>query len=114
MTGTAPPKAGRFSACAATDGDLKSPARLSGRKAAVVTGAVVDLGGSRPVSLVVARGFAGQFLVELSDDGTTYRTVATSAGTAAVEVQGSPSARFVRLRSPAGLDESLSSEISVW
>ena len=114
VTGTAPPKAGRLSTCAATDGDLRSPARLSSKKAGVVTGAVIDLGSSRPVSLVVARGFAGQCLVELSDDGMTYRTVATSSGTAAVEVPGSPSARFVRLRSPAGLDESLSSEVSVW
>jgi hypothetical protein len=114
VTGTAPPKAGRLSPCAATDGDLQSPAHLRGGKAAVVTGVAIDLGASRPVSLVVARGFAGQFLVELSDDGRVYRTVATNAGSAAVNVPGSPSARFVRLRSPAGLDESLSSEVSVW
>jgi hypothetical protein len=114
VTGTAPPTAGRMSACAATDGDLKSPARLSSRKAGVVTGVLVDLGTSHRVSLVVARGFAGQFLVELSDDGRAWRTVATNAGSAAVAVPGMPSARFVRLRSPAGLDESLSSEVSVW
>lgn len=114
VTGTAPPRAGRFVACLVTDGDLKKPARLSAARAAVVTGVVIDLGASRPVSLVVTRGFAGQFLVEISGNGKSYRTVATSAGSTAVEVPGSPSARFVRLRSPAGLDESLSSEVSVW
>jgi hypothetical protein len=63
----------------------------------------------------VARGFAGQFLVELSDDGRAWRTVATSSGAAvALSVPGRPSARFVRLRSPVGLDESLASEVSVW
>jgi hypothetical protein len=113
VTGTAP-KLGRMSACLVTDGDLMTPARLRARRAAVVTGVVVDLGVSRPVSLVVTRGFSGQFLVEVSGDGSTYRVVATSSGSAAVPVPGSPSARFVRLRSPAGLDESLSTEVSVW
>jgi hypothetical protein len=114
VTGTAPPKAGPFSPCSVTDGDLKRPARLSGATAAVVSGVVIDLGSSRPVSLVVTRGFLGQFLVEVSGDGRSYRTVATSAGSAAIAVPGNPSARFVRLRSPVGLDESLSSEVSVW
>jgi hypothetical protein len=114
VTGTAPPRAGRLSPCAATDGDLSAPARLPGRKAGVVTGVVIDLGVSRPVSLVVTRGFAGQFLVEVSGDGRSFRTVATNAGSTAVDVPGDPSARFVRVRSPVGLDESLSSEVSVW
>ena len=114
VTGTAA-RAGKFSACAATDGDLATPARLSAAKAAVVTGVVVDLGSSRSVSLVVARGFAGQFLVEVSGDGRSYRTVATSSGSAvALSVPGRPTARFVRLRSPVGLDQSLASEVSVW
>ncbi|HSV40298.1 MAG TPA: hypothetical protein VLI04_16170 [Nocardioidaceae bacterium] len=114
VTGTATAKTGRFSsACGVTDGDLSTPARLNGR--GVVAGVVVDLGVRRPVELVVPRGFAGQFLVEISDDGTTYRTVATSSGTAvALVVPGQPTARYVRLRSPAGLDESLSSELSIW
>ena len=81
----------------------------------MVSGVVVDLGAPRPVSLVVARGFAGQVLVELSDDGRSWRTVATSSGSAvALSVPGRPSARFVRLRSPVGLDESLATEVSVW
>lgn len=114
VTGTAPVEHDRFSRCAATDGDLTAPAHLTARGQAVVTGVVVDLGRSRPVDLVVARGFAGQVLVELSADGTTYATRATASGTTAIPVPGRPSARYVRLRSPAGLDESLSSEISVW
>jgi hypothetical protein len=76
---------------------------------------VVDLGRIRPVSLVVARGFGGQFLVEVSTDGTTFGTVATGSGQAyAVRPDARPRARYVRLRSPVGLDESLSSEVSVW
>lgn len=114
VTGTAPPAAGGFSRCAATDGDLTAPARLEGGGEAV-TGAAVDLGTARPVRLVVARGFAGQVLVEVSTDGRSYRTVATGSGPAlAISPQGSPRARFVRLRSPSGLDQGLASEVSVW
>jgi hypothetical protein len=113
VTGTAPAKDARFTSCAMTDGDLDKPAHLSA--GGVVTGAVIDLGSVRPVDLVVARGFSGQVLVELSDDGRTYRTVATNSGSAvALEVPGGQRARYVRLRSPSGLDESLASEISVW
>jgi hypothetical protein len=115
VTGTRRLRTAPFSACAATDGDLHSSAHLNGKGKAAVTGVVVDLGARRPVSLVVVRGFAGQLLVEVSDNGATWRTVATTAGTAAaISPAGEPSARFVRLRSPAGLDESLLSEISVW
>lgn len=114
VTGTAPVGHGAFTGCPATDGVFDRPARLSaGGK--VVTGVVVDLGRARPVGLVVARGFSGQFLVEISTDGTSYRTVATEAGSAnAFSIPGAPVARFVRLRSPSGLDESLASEVSVW
>jgi hypothetical protein len=115
VTGMAPTAAGAMSACAATDGDLKTPARLGAGKAAVVTGVVIDLGASHPVSLVVARGFSGQFLVEVSGDGKSYRTVATNSGSAAaLSVPGHPTARFVRLRSPVGVDQSLASEVSIW
>jgi hypothetical protein len=113
VVGTAPKVVKFGSPCAATDGDLSGPARLTGGD--TVTGVVVDLGHVQPVDLVVARGFSGQLLVETSTDGTTYRTVATGFGQAyAVRPQGRPSARYVRLRSPAGLDESLASELSVW
>ena len=101
--------------CAETDGDLGEPARLTADAGKTVSGVVVDLGRARPISLVVARGFSGQFLVETSTDGTTFRSVATGFGQAyAVRPTGRPSARYVRLRSPTGLDESLSSEVSIW
>jgi hypothetical protein len=114
VTGTSPATDGRFSRCAATDGHLDQPARLTAAEGSVVAGVVVDLGAARPVDLVVARGFAGQFVVEVSVDGRAYRTVATTSGTTAVRPPGSPRARFVRLRSPTGLDQSLSSEVSIW
>jgi len=115
VTGTTPAKNARFSACAITDGKLDKPAHLTVANGGVVTGAVVDLGSVRPVDLVVARGFSGQVLLEVSDDGRIYRTVSTSSGSAvALEVPGGQRARYVRLRAPAGIDESLSSELSVW
>ena len=78
-------------------------------------GAVVDLGSRRPIDLVVARGFSGQLLLEVSDDNHNYRPVATGSGTAvALEPNVATTARYVRLRSPSGLDESLASEVSVW
>jgi hypothetical protein len=113
VTGTTRPRSGTLSSCPATDGDLTAAAHLSGRGKRVVTGAVVDLGASRPFSLVVARGFSGQFLLEVSDDGTTYRTVLTSSSSA-VSPADRPTARFVRVRSASGLDQSLLSELSVW
>ncbi|HET9443032.1 MAG TPA: hypothetical protein VFO65_06895, partial [Acidimicrobiales bacterium] len=89
--------------------------RLSSGGAEVVTGVVVDLGSARPIDLVVGRGVAGQVLVELSDDGSTFRPAATQAGPAfAVAPPGRPSARFVRVRSATGLDLSLLAEVSVW
>ena len=74
VTGTAQVRDGRFSACGVTDGDLDQAAQLKGRRGAVVSGVVVDLGSPRPVSLVVARGFGGQVLVETSTDGGGYQS----------------------------------------
>lgn len=115
VVGPAPGAVKPTAPCAVTDGDLAAPAKLDGAGKGVVSGVVVDLGRSRPVSLIVARGFSGQVLVELSTDGVTYRTVQTALG-ASVVVQpaGSPNARFVRFRSPTGLDQSLASELSIW
>jgi len=101
--------------CPMTDGDLTTPAGLRTRGTAVVTGVVVDLGLVRPVDLVVVRGFAGQFLVEVSTDGRIFQQVGTQIGTTvAVTPSGRPRARYVRVRSPAGVDESLATEVSVW
>jgi hypothetical protein len=102
-------------ACHATDRDLGAPARLSATGGAVVTGAVVDLGTVRRVSLIVGRGLAGAIVVEVSTDGTSYVQVATTSDAPfAISPPGQPAARFVRVRSPSGLDESLLTEISVW
>jgi len=114
VTGTAA-RDGRFSACGVTDGDLDQAAQLKGQRGAVVSGVVVDLGSPRPISLVVARGFGGQVLVETSNDGRSYQTVATASGPAiATEPQLTVTARYVRLRSPGGLSQSLAAEVSVW
>jgi hypothetical protein len=101
--------------CAETDGNLGAPAQLSAPAGATVTGVAVDLGRTRPVDLVVARGFSGQYLVEISTDGRSWHSVATGSGTAySVSPAGRPAARYVRVRSAVGLDESLSAEVSVW
>jgi hypothetical protein len=105
--------------CVATDGDLTSPARLTATNGRVVTGVVIDLGKVRPVSLIVARGVGGMVVVELSTDGVTYHQVSIGSGpTIAVSTPGippgSPAARYVRVRAPGGLDESLLTEVSVW
>jgi hypothetical protein len=101
--------------CAVTDGDLAAPARLTGRKHKVATGVVVDLGRTRPVSLVVARGVAGTVVVEVSRNGTSFRKVGTGgASVSAVELPGGTVARYVRVRSDGGLDESMLTEVSAW
>jgi hypothetical protein len=76
---------------------------------------VVDLGHRRPVHLVVARGVAGSYTIELSDDGESYRPISAEVQSpVAVQPAGQPVARYVRVRSPSGLGESLMTEISVW
>jgi hypothetical protein len=116
VSGTAPNLATtRQSRCAATDGNLISSAGLHATKAANVTGVVVDLGRPRRIDLVVARGVAGMYTIELSKDDRTYVSIGTtSASPGAVQPAGSPVARYVRVRSPGGLTESLLTEISVW
>jgi hypothetical protein len=116
VSGTSPPlKLTRQPTCGVTDGDLISAASLRANRGANVTGVVVDLGRPRPVDLIVARGLAGQYVIELSTDGKNYLTVSTSTESpTAVEPAGQPVARYVRVRSPSGLGESLMTEISVW
>ncbi len=116
VTGVAPARDGRFTACGVTDGDLDTAAHLNARRGATVSGVVVDLGSPRRIDLVVGRGFGGgQLLVETSTDGRNYQTVATGAGPAlAIRPQVAVTARYVRLRSPGGLSQSLAAEVSVW
>ena len=106
------------SVCAVTDGDLTAPARLtatSGTGSRVVTGVVVDLGQVRRLGLIVVRGTAGMIEVELSEDGVTYHEVWAGTGaTIAVTPPSGPGARYVRVRSTGGLDESLLAEVSAW
>ncbi len=101
--------------CPVTNGNLVAPARLVGAKAQIVSGVVVDLGTVRPVHLIVVRGMAGQFVIEVSSDGRQFRPLGTQLGSAvAFAPPGSPAARYVRVRAPSGLDESLMSQISIW
>ncbi len=115
VTGTGPVKAAAFGRCAATDGKLDAPARLTAQGPGPVTGVVVDLGSSRRIELAVARGFSGQLLLETSTDGTNFQVVATGSGTAVGLTPNAPvTARYVRLRSPAGVDQSFGAELSIW
>ena len=101
--------------CVATDGDLSSPSRLTATNGKVVDGVLIELPRARRVNLVVARGLGGSVLVEVSKNGRTWRQVGTAAGdTVVVRPAGRPVARFVRVRSATGLDESLLAEVSVW
>ena len=115
VIGTKPTLAEPPESCPMTDGDLSTAARLPGPGKQTVSGVVLDLGSVRPVDLVVVRGFAGQFLVEVSTDGTAWQPLGSELGrTVAISPAGEVSARFVRVRSPTGLDESLAAEVSVW
>lgn len=116
VTGTGPvKKAASYGACGATDGKLGTPARLAARGPGPVTGVVVDLGSARRVELAVARGFSGQLLLEVSSDGTNFQVVATGSGTAVGLTPNVPvTARYVRLRSPGGIDQSFGAELSIW
>ena len=115
VMGTATITTAAQAACGATDGNLISPARLTGTNGAVVTGAVIDLGKAAPIRLVAAHGIAGMTVVEISSDGVHFREVGILTDSpAALEPPGAPVARYVRVRAPSGLDESLLYEISVW
>jgi hypothetical protein len=101
--------------CPVTDGNLIAPARLVTSQAHVVTGVVVDLGTVRPIRLVVVRGVAGQFVIDVSADGSHFAQAGADSGSAvAFAPPDAPAARYVRVRSPSGLDESLMDQVSVW
>jgi hypothetical protein len=58
---------------------------------------------------------AGQFLIEVSSDGVRFQQVDTALGSAvAFAPPGAPTARYIRVRAPSGLDESLMVQVSVW
>lgn len=115
VTGTTTLRRWPQGVCPVTNGNLSAPARLIGGQAQFVTGVLVDLGTVRPVRLVVTRGVAGQFVIEASADGTNFQQLSMQLGSAvAFAPSGAPAARYVRVRSPAGLDESLMAQISIW
>ena len=115
VLGTKPTLGAVADTCPMTDGDLTTAGHLTSPGKKTVTGVVLDLGSVRPVDLVVVRGFAGTFLVEISTDGTTWQPIGTEQGrTVALDPANTPTARFVRVRAPSGLDESLAYEVSVW
>lgn len=100
-------------ACGVTDGNLTAPAHLTA--ATTVTGATIDLGRARRVGYIAARGTAGDVVIEISTDGRTFTQVGTGSGATVVATPpGRPIARYVRVRSATGLDESLMSELSAW
>jgi hypothetical protein len=117
LTGSAAPfERFRQTVCAATDGDLVSPSRLVAGNGKVVSGVLVDLvAQTRRISLIVGRGLVGTVVVEISPDSHTWTRIATAVGpTIAVRPPEEPLARYVRVRSPGGLDESRLAEVSVW
>jgi hypothetical protein len=117
LTGSAAPfERFRQAVCAATDGDLVSPSRLVAGNGEVVTGVLVDLvAQTRFISLIVVRGLVGTVVVEISPDSHTWTRIATATGpTIAVRPPEEPLARYIRVRSPNGLDESRLAEVSVW
>jgi len=93
VTGTTQVVSFRQIRCAATDGDLITPARLNASNGAVVSGVMIALPQARPIALVVARGVSGSVVVEVSPNGRSWRRVATSSKTTfAVRAPGEPTA----------------------
>ncbi|HJR19134.1 MAG TPA: hypothetical protein VJ922_05385, partial [Actinomycetota bacterium] len=105
--------------CALTDGELEDdlqPSVCSGATGCVEprhSAAVVDLGGRRPLSLIVVRGCRDRCTVDTSRDAKTWRTAgATSAEDAAIRVSPLVMARYVRVTSQTSID--LLREVSAW
>lgn len=100
--------------CPLTDGIFDEASGLS-EDGVVRSGAFVDLGESRTVDLVVARGAIGPITVETSSDAVSWDVVGTSTGSLAAVEPGRPAAvRYVRVRTTNGTDLSNLAEISVW
>lgn len=114
---TGPDVAGvALSPCPVTDGDFGSTLAPAPQGTAEArSGVAVDLGRARAVSLVVVRGCPGDCAVESSVDGRSWRILATrsGAGTTVAPPAGT-TARWIRVRSPAGADLSRMAEVSVW
>jgi len=106
-----------LSPCTLTDGDFSGPVAgtPSDTSAGVRTAIAVDLGRSRPVSLVVARGCPADCTVETSADGRTWSAAGTGTGARfTVAPRAGATAHWVRVRSTSGVDVSRLAEISAW
>ncbi|HUB07023.1 MAG TPA: hypothetical protein VMB50_08480, partial [Myxococcales bacterium] len=109
--------------CTLTDGDFGTPVALQscsgsacGASAPTLNNwAYVDLGASRPISLVVVRGTAAGVVVETSADATAWAALTQTAQSRVFSLTASGSARYVRVRSASATgDVTGLAEISVW
>lgn len=111
--------------CPLTDGDLTTPASLDMPSDCPSDGSacdypdrsiVLDLGSSRPLTLVVLRGEQDDLAIDVSDDGQTWQQVAEvemTATSAAATLPPDTSGRYVRVRAQSG-DVGDFSEIALW
>lgn len=101
--------------CPLTDGDLATASGFS-TDGTVRSAAIVDLGSTRAVQLIVARGAIGPVTVETSTDGTTWTFAGSSSGSlvGVVPPGGRAQARYVRVRTTGGTDLSSLAEVSAW
>jgi len=96
-------------ACSLTNGDF-TKSFVSGASA---TGAVIDLGTDRAVSLVVVRGCSGQCRISLSSDLTAWSDAGSLSGEyATAPITLNRSARYIRLSGTPNV--SLLRQVSVW
>jgi hypothetical protein len=97
------------SPCRLTDGELFTPAGVSG------DAVYLDLGRPAPVALVVVRGGSSVLAVETSADAKAWNPLGnTTGGFSPVAPTAATTARYVRVRSTSGLDLANLTEISVW
>ena len=101
--------------CPLTDGDLATSGGFSA-DGTVRSAAIVDLGSTRAVQLIVARGAIGPVTVETSTDGTAWTFAGSSSGSlvGVVPPGGRAQARYVRVRTTGGTDLSSLAEVSAW
>jgi hypothetical protein len=100
--------------CHLSDGNLYAASNLSGDGVARIA-AYLDLGASKPVSLVTARGAPGTTAIETSSDATTWAMLGPGAGgLVSVALPRPVQARYVRIRTTNAVDISGLAELSVW
>jgi len=96
-------------ACSLTNGDF-TKSFVSGASA---TGAVIDLGTDRAVSLVVVRGCSAQCRISLSSDLTAWSDAGSVSGEyATAPITLNRSARYIRLSGTPNV--ALLRQVSIW